>query len=111
MARYLIPKPIAKQYELFPGSGWGLPEAGIVVAGVGLAGVVFWVLTLCGVPVVVRLVVAIVIAASGVGIAYPPPLGEPFFRVGQRWWQYQHHPHRYLYDVTQSDWPDNLNPQ
>ena len=109
MARYLIPKPISKKYELFPGSGWGLPEAGIVAAGVAVAGLVFLLLTLIGVPVVVRLFITVVIAASGVGFAFPPPLGEPLYRVGQRWWQYQHQPHRYLYDWTASDWPDDLN--
>ena len=110
MARYLIPKPIAKQYELFPGSGWGLPEAGIVVAGIVAAALLFLALTLIGAPVAVRLVVAVVAAASGVGIAFPPPMGEPLYRVGQRWWQYQHQPHRHLYDWTASDWPDDLNP-
>lgn len=108
MARYLIPKPIAKQYELFPGTGWGLTEAGIVGAGLGLGGLLFGLLTLLGVPVALRLVVAVVVAAIGAGLAVPPPLGEPAYRVAQRWWAYQHQPHRYLYDWTAADWPDGM---
>ena len=33
--RILVPKPITQKYELFPGSGWGLMEAGVcIVTGV-----------------------------------------------------------------------------
>lgn len=108
MARYLIPKPITRQYELFPGSGWGLGEAAVAVMGVVLGALLFAGLTLIGVPVVVRLITGIGSAGLGIGLAFPPPLGEPAYRVIQRWWAYQHQPHRYLYDWTASDWPEDL---
>jgi len=105
MARYLIPKPITRQYELFP--GWGLAEAGLVVASVMAGAVVFGLASLVGLPVGLRIVFPVALVAVGVGLAFPPPMGEPAYRVVQRWWAYQHQPHRYLYDWTASDWPDD----
>ncbi|MHB1957089.1 MAG: hypothetical protein ACYCOU_25515 [Sulfobacillus sp.] len=110
MARYLIPKPISKKYELFPGSGWGLVEAGIVVAGLIAGALLFLFATLLGLPIIVRLVLAALTIAIGGALAFPPPQGEPAYQIVLRWRNYQRQPHRYVYDWTVSDWPDDLNP-
>lgn len=108
MARYLVPKPIVKGYEVFP--GWSLTQAGIVAGGLVAAAVVFGLLTLFSVPVVIRLFAGIVVTGIGAILAYPPPAGDPGYRVIRRWWAYRHQPHRYLYDWTVSDWPPDLEP-
>lgn len=110
VARYLIPKPIATQYELFPGSGWGLREAGIVVAGLVAGALLFFLATLLGLSVPVRLVLAVILVGLAGALAFPPPLGEPAYQVIIRWRQYRRQPHRYMFDWNASDWPDDLNP-
>ncbi len=106
MARYFIPKPITQQYELFPGSGWGLTEVGLVASGLGagFAGVVLG--SYLGWPVPWRLVLGGVLVALGVGLALPAPGQGPLYHRLQAWWDYRHRPRLLLYEEESS--PDSL---
>ena len=102
MNRYLIPRRITQRYELFP--GWGWPEVLAALAGVALGGLVFGLLSLLNVPLVARLLPALLLAGAVVGIARPMPVtGESalamllqarsFFRARQI----------HLYDIGRDD--------
>ncbi len=104
--RILIPKPITQKYELFPGSGWGLVEAGLVAGGgiIGLGtvfGSIAW-----GAPVLLGLILGIIVMAVGVGLALPVPGQTPLYQLLGAWRAYKQRPVRYLYDWTASDWDD-----
>ena len=103
MSRYLIPKPITQKYELFPGTGWGLVEAGLV--GGGLAGGLglLALSRLTPWPLPVRLGLAVLVAAVGMALAFPVPGQEPLHRLLRAWWRYRHRPRLYLYDWTVRD--------
>lgn len=103
MSRYLIPKPITQKYELLPGTGWGLVEAGLV--GGGLAGGLglLALSRLTPWPLPVRLGLAVLVAAVGMALAFPVPGQEPLHRLLRAWWRYRHRPRLYLYDWTARD--------
>ena len=103
MSRYLIPKPITQKYELLPGTGWGLVEAGLV--GGGLAGGLglLALSRLTPWPLPVRLGLAVLVAAVGMALAFPVPGQEPLHRLLRAWWRYRHRPRLYLYDWTVRD--------
>ena len=103
MSRYLIPKPITQKYELLPGTGWGLVEAGLVGGGLagGLGLLVLSRLTPWPLPV--RLGLAVLVAAVGMALAFPVPGQEPLHRLLRAWWRYRHRPRLYLYDWTARD--------
>jgi len=101
MARYLIPKPISQRYELFP--GWGLAQAGLVLAGVGAGAVMFGGLTLVHGPVALRLIgLALPIGLAG-SLAFPPPNEPPLYQRLQAGLRYRQRPKRFLYDWTAGD--------
>jgi len=101
MARYLIPKPISQRYELFP--GWGLAEAGLVLAGVAAGGLVFAGLSLVHGPVALRLIgLALPIGLAGF-LAFPPPNEPPLYQRLQAGLRYHQRPQRFVYDWTAGD--------
>ena len=102
--RILVPKPITQKYELFPGSGWGLTEAGLIAAGLAGAFLMFGLTSLIGLPVPVRLMAAVLVAAVGAGLALPVPGQAPLYQLLMAWRTYRQRPTRYLYDWTASDW-------
>ena len=102
--RILVPKPITQKYELFPGSGWGLMEAGLIAAGLAGAFLLFGLTSLIGLPVPVRLIAAVLVAAVGAGLALPVPGQAPLYQLLLAWRIYRQRPMRYLYDWTASDW-------
>ncbi len=102
--QYLIPAPIRRGYEFFP--GWGMAEAAVTVAGLGAGAVLFAAASVLAAPVALRLVLFIFAGAIGVGLALPPPNGEPLYRRIAAGWRYRRQPHRYRYDWQQPDWDD-----
>lgn len=102
--RYLIPTPIRRGYEFFP--GWGLTEVALVLAGFLTGGVLFILCWLVGLSVPIRLIGLVVMLAIGAFLALPPPQGDPLYRRIAAGWRYQKRPHRYRYDWGRSDWDD-----
>ena len=102
--RILVPKPITQKYELFPGSGWGLTEAGLIAGGLAGGFVLFGLSTLVGFPVPIRLVGAVMVAAVGAALAIPVPGQAPLYQLLLAWRIYRQRPQRYLYDWSASDW-------
>lgn len=104
MARYLIPKPIQRQYEVFP--GWGFTQIGIVAVGLGVgAGFVIG-LGLIHLGWAIRLVVGVLFLGIAGFLAFPPPHEAPLYTRLRAAWRYFHAPRRYLYDWNAPDWPD-----
>ena len=104
MARYLIPKPIHRQAELFP--GWGFRQIGLVAAGLVVGAVLFAGLTLIRLSVPIRLIAFMVPVACAGFLAFQPPNEQPLyvrllagvgFSKGTRKW---------LYNWNAKDWPD-----
>lgn len=104
MARYLIPKPIQRTYEIFP--GWGLVQAGIVVVGLAAGALIFWVIALLHGPIFLMILLALLAAGSGGVLAFPPPMNEPAYRTILRARNFVASPKKWLYDWNSSDWPD-----
>jgi hypothetical protein len=105
MARYLIPKPIQRQYELFP--GWGLSQIGLVVAGLVVGAICFAGLTalhLGSAPF--RLIVAVFFIAVAGFLAFPPPNEQPLYMRLLAGWRFFHAPRRWLYDWNAGDWDE-----
>lgn len=105
MARYLIPKPIQRKYELFP--GWGMVQAGIVVAGIASGALFGWGISFLA-GAIPGIVVFVALAAIGGALAFPPPGGiePPLYQKLQAWRGYTRTPKKWLYDWNSSDWPD-----
>ena len=104
MARYLIPKPIQRQYEVFP--GWGFTQIGIVVAGLVLGAGFVAGLTLIHLGWAIRLVVGVFFVGVAGFLAFPPPHEAPLYTRLTSAWRFYHAPRRYLYDWNAPDWPD-----
>lgn len=103
MGKYLIPKPINRQFELL--AGWGLTQ--VAVAGVGIVtGLGMFVgVVAVGLPVPLGLVALTLSGGVGVMLALPQPGGHPpLYRRLQDWWAYKHSQTLYLYDWGGSDW-------
>ena len=104
MARYLIPKPIQRQYEFFP--GWGWRQIGLVLAG-GIAAVLWFLITsLLRLPVLLRLLPALVPLAAGAGLAFPPPNERPLYERLLAGARFRNAPRRFVYDWNAKRWPD-----
>jgi hypothetical protein len=103
MARYLIPKPIAQRYELFP--GWGLAQVGLVGAGVVAGGVLFAGISLVHGPVALRLMGVLLPTALAGFLAFPPPNEPPLYQRLLAGWRYRQQTQRFLYDWTAGDDP------
>lgn len=105
MARYLIPKPIQQQYQLFP--GWGLAQIGLVAAGVAVGAVWFAGLTVLHAgPTALRLIIGVFFVGIAGFLAFPPPHEAPLYTRLLAAWRFYHAPRRYLYDWNAPDWPD-----
>ncbi|NMP24349.1 hypothetical protein [Sulfobacillus harzensis] len=104
MARYLIPKPIQRQYELFP--GWGFPQIGLVVAGLLVGGMLFLVLTLFHVRVPIRLIAFVLPLGIAGFLAFPPPNDQPLYQRLQAGVGFSKSTRKWLYDWNASDWPE-----
>ena len=101
---YLIPAPIRRGYEFFP--GWGLAEVAVTLAGF-LAGVLlFLVIWLVGGSFPLRLIGFLLGGGIGAGLAIPPPNGEPLYRRIEASWRYRRQPRRYPYDWRRPDWDE-----
>lgn len=104
MARYLIPKPIQRQYELFP--GWGWVQIGLVAVGLLLGVLFFAVLTLLRLaPVPVRMILLVVPGGMGGFLAFPPPNDQPLYQRLLAGLRFAKRPRRWLYDWNTPDWP------
>jgi len=105
MARYLIPKPIQRGYELFP--GWSFPQIGLVVAGLVVGAAFFAVLTILHIgPTPLRAVIAVFFIGVGAFAAFPPPNDRPLYVRLVAGWQFFHAPRKWLYDWNSRDWPE-----
>ncbi|MBX5466898.1 MAG: hypothetical protein K6U14_05310 [Firmicutes bacterium] len=104
MARYLIPKPITRGYELFP--GWNWTQVGLAVAGLVLGGALFFGAGLVGLPWPLRVVAFLLPGGLGVGLAIPPPNEPPLYRRLTAAWHYYRQPQRWVYDWRRGDWDD-----
>lgn len=102
---YLIPAPIRRGYEFFP--GWGIPEVVVTLAGL-LAGVLLFLMVwLLGWPFPVRLMAFLLGGGIGAGLAMPPPHGDPLYRRIVASWRYRRQPRRYPYDWRRPDWVED----
>ena len=102
--RYLIPRRIRQRYEFFPGSGIGLPEVGLILAGLGAATVWFGGAGLFRLPFLVRLLPALALAGFGYFAARPLPDGTNLWGLAQAFHQWRTRPQRYLYDWSREDY-------
>lgn len=105
MARYIIPKPITQKYELFPGSGWGLMEAGLVAGSLAGALALVFLFSLIG-EVVPGLILGVFGGFIGSALAVPMPGQPPLYQLLQAFREFRRQPRRWLYDWTASDWED-----
>ncbi len=104
MARYLIPKPIQRGYELFP--GWSFVQIGLVAVGLVVGAVFFAGLTLLHLgPVPIRLVIAVFFIGVGGFLAFPPPNDRPLYERLRAGIAFGKSTRKYLYDWNASDWP------
>ena len=103
MARYLIPKPIHRQAELFP--GWGFTQIGLVVAGLAVGAVFFAGLTLIRAGMPIRLIALVVPLACGAFLAFPPPNEQPLYTRLQAGLAFGQSTRKWLYDWNAPDWP------
>lgn len=101
MDRYLIPRRITQRWELFP--GWGWPQLGALGIGV-LAGLLcFFIVSLLGVPLFVR-VIAFLLPAGGVGfLGKPLPTAESPLDMLLAFRAYAQTRHLYLFDFGRDD--------
>ena len=104
MARYLIPKPIHRQAELFP--GWGFPQIGLVAAGLVAGAILFAGLTLIHLSVPVRLIAFVVPLACAGFLAFPPPNEQPLYTRLQAGLAFGQSTRKWLYDWNAADWPE-----
>lgn len=104
--RYLIPKPIQRTYELFP--GWGFTQAGIVLAGLIVGVIVFAGLTLFHLgPAPLHLIVAFFFIGIGGFLSFPPPNDQPLYLRLQAGIGFSRSQRIWLYDWNADDWNSN----
>lgn len=101
MNRYLIPRRITQRWELFPGWGW----AELAATGIGLlvGAILFALASLLGLPVAVRIFMAILAVGGGAGLARPMPTGDSALVMLQRGRRFYRSPRHYLYDFGRDD--------
>lgn len=105
MARYLIPKPIQRQYELFP--GWGFTQVGLVAVGLIMGAAFFAGMTALRLgPIWLRLVIGVFFVAVVGFMAFPPPNEQPLYKRLQAGVGFSKSTRRWLYDWNASDWPE-----
>lgn len=98
---YLIPRRIARGYQIMP--GMGLKEVGFALAGIVAAVVVWYLLALVGVPWLFRAVVAGVPLFVGGALALPLDDIHVWEWV-RDFWVFRQKPKTLLYDWTADDW-------
>jgi hypothetical protein len=100
--RYLIPRPIARGFEFFP--GWNARSVGLVAAGLAAGALLTFVAGLFRVPVAAGVAPGVLVAGAAGILAFPPPTGEPLPIVRiQAMIDYHRHPQHYRYDWSRPD--------
>ncbi|NMP24471.1 hypothetical protein [Sulfobacillus harzensis] len=102
MARYLIPKPIQRQYELFP--GWGFTQVTVVAVGLVTGVLFFAMLTVFHLSIPIRLIAFVLPLGIGGFLAFPPPNEQPLYKRLQAGVGFSKSPRKWLYDWNASDW-------
>ncbi len=101
MNRYLIPRRITQRWELFP--GWGWAEIGATGVGLLVGGVLLGLAWLLGLPLAVCVVLLILPAGAGAGIARPLPVGGSALEMLQQGRQFLRDRRLYLFDLGRDD--------
>ena len=104
MSKYLVPKPIRREFELL--AGWSLVQAGIAAAGVVAGLLVFLGVAVVGLPVALGLVAFLIPGGVAVMLALPQPGGQPpLYQRLQDGLAYKRSQARYVFDWWSRD-PD-----
>ena len=102
MSKYLVPKPIRREFELL--AGWSLMQAGIAAAGIITGLLVFLGVAVVGFPVPLGLAGLTLFGGIGVMLALPQPGGQPpLYQRLQDGLAFKRGQQRYLYDWSGTD--------
>ena len=99
--RYLIPKRITQRYEFMP--GWGFPEVGLVLGGFAAGIALYLLLGLFGLPLALRIFLAILIALAAFAAANPVAIGQRPIDLITDWRGWTKTQRLYMYDLGRDD--------
>ncbi len=104
MSKYLVPKPIRREFELL--AGWSLVQAGIAAAGIVAGLLVFLGVAVVGLPVPLGLAGLTLCGGVAVMLALPQPGGQPpLYQRLQDGLAFKRSQARYVFDWRSRD-PD-----
>jgi len=98
---YLIPRRIDQGYQFVP--GWGLRQAGVVVASVAVGAVIGLIAHLLRLPAPVQVVPGILLGGAGVMAARPLPDGSTLMDLLAAARDWSRRPKQYLYNWSRED--------